>query len=353
MQSLKDAGDSGSKEAREEAVGKLKEWLTKLVQKGKISSEYLEHADDLADGIMKLGENAGKSAAQQGTKKTFMGTLKSMGPVGWATTLVMAVADFTSGYQDANSILGVSDATTSEKVIAGLLKSIKGVIEGIIACVPGIGTALSIGLSLIPEKSIVTLFVNVFKNVLNPVKKLDEKRKAMTNKVKEYNKKNGKNYDTEQYLKTVNNDKTVFEKMGTSIKAGFHNLGVSITGKGKKRDTNLMKNSGYDEDGNFIEGYLNKSTKRWKGYYAKAINKGIITEAYAEALYLNECLHDSSLNLDDARKADYEQRISEFKSANPSMPIPSISADLNGLINKGSIGGGLFGIGGQKKGSVD
>ena len=352
---LKDAADSGSDEAKKEATDKLKDWLARLVSKGKIDQEFLDHADELADGIMNLGKEAGKNATRTGTKKTFAGTLKSMGPVGWATTLVMAVADFTSGYQDANSILGISDATTSEKVIAGLLKSIKGVIEGIIACVPGIGTALSIGLSLIPEKSIVTLFVKIFKNVLSPVKKLDKKRKEMTKKVNAYNKKTGKKYDTEQYLKTVNNDKTIFEKAGGSIKAGFHNLGVKITGKGKKINTKKNRDSGYDEDGNFIEGYLNKSTKRWKGYYAKAINKGVISSDYAEALYMNECLHDSALKLDKKRKADYEQRIADFQKANPGKTIPSISTDLKGLINKGSVSGtgGLFGIGAQKKGSVE
>lgn len=351
---VKEAAESGSDKAKKEAADKLKEWLVKLVEKGKIDKSFLENADEFTSELMKLGENAGKSAAKNGSKKTFVGTLKSMGPVGWATTLVMAVADFTSGYQDANSILGVSDATTSEKVIAGLIKSLKGVIEGIIACVPGIGTALSIGLSLIPEKSLVTLFVKVFKNVLSPVKKLDEKRKEMNKKVKAYNKKTGKNYDTEQYLKTVNNDKTMFEKAGSKIKAGFHNFGAFFTG-GKKIDTKKNQDSGYDEDGNLIDGYLNKSTKRWKGYYAKAINKGVISSDYAEALYMNECLHDSSLKLDDERKADYEKRIAEFKSANPNKEIPSISADLKGLINNGSVSGtgGFLGIGAQKKGSVD
>ena len=355
VKGLKDAGESGSKEAKEEAIGKFKEWLVKLNQKGKISAEYLEHADELANGIMDLGKSAGEKAAKDGTKATFKDSLKGMGPIGWAATLGFAVTDFVSGYQDANTILGVSDATTSEKVIAGLLKSIKGVIEGIIACVPGIGTALSIGLSLIPEKSIVTLFVKVFKNVLSPVKKLDAKRKAMNTKLKAYNKKTGKNYDTEQYLKTVNNDKTIFEKAGSSVKAGLHNLGATVTG-GKKIDTKKNRDSGYDEDGNLIEGYLNKSTKRWKGYYAKAINKGAISEDYAEALYLNECLHDSSLKLSDDRKADYKKRIAEFKKANPSKVIPSISTDLKGLINKGAVAGtghGLFGTGKQKNGSVD
>ena len=336
-ESLQKAGESGSKEAKEEAVGKLKEWLQKLVEKGKIDAEYLQHADELADGIMNLGESAGEKAAKDGTGATLKGNLKSMGPVGWAATLAFAVTDFISGYQDANTILGISDATTPEKVIAGLLKSIKGVIEGIIACVPGIGTALSIGLSLIPEKSIVTLFVKVFKNVLSPVKKLDEKRKAMSKKVKAYNKKTGKNYDTEQYLKTVNNDKTVFEKAGSSIKAGLHNLGVSITGKGNKIDTKKNQDSGYDEDGNLIEGYLNKSTKRWKGYYAKLINDGKISSDYAEILYINECLHDGQLKLDDKRKADYEQRIADFKKANPDKTVPDITTNLYGLINKGQV----------------
>lgn len=315
---------------------KLVSWIAKLVEKGKIASDFLKHTDEIADGIINAAEAAGKNSAKQGSKKTLKGALKSMGPVGWATTLAFAVADFVSGYQDANTILGISDATDAEKTVAGLVNSVKGVIEGIIAALENpVATAVSIGLSMVPTKEIVTLFCNTVGKVLGT--NLNKKREAMNKKLKAYNEKTGKNYDTEQYLKTVNNDKTVFEKAGERFKTGLHNLGVSITGKGDKVSYSENRDSGYNSKGEFVEGYLNKGTKRWKSYYAKAINSGAITEDYAEALYLNECLADGQLNLNDQRRSDYESRIAAFKAANPDKTIPTITENLYGIINKGQV----------------
>ena len=313
----KKAAKEGTEEAAEASVKKslkntIKESGKKSVAKlfnaikKKLPAGVQKILPDMADNIAEeAAEQASKKAAKEGAQDV----LQMIPIVGQVLSVGFAVVDFTDGYTKASSILGIENPTEGECIIAGLVNALLG---------------LAFPISLIPVKTLVTIVAD---KVL-PAMGVDnteflEKRKSFASKVSEYNSKNETDYSVEQYNSTVRNEKTAYGTAFSNIRSLFD-----------KTYRNKLKN-GLDDSGNVISGYIDTNTPRWK-YWKSKINEGLDSE-YAEALYINECLHDSQLDLSDERIAEYKERIAAYKATAGAKEIPTITRDLHGLIKSGSI----------------
>ena len=304
-------------------VAKFKEWFAKLIEKGKIPSSASKACGEAAEEIgEEVTKRAAKTAAKGSSKKGIVTAIKAAGPVGWATTIAFALIDFASGYNDAEKVFGIEYPTTADRIVCGLIRSIRGVVEGILSAT-GVGLAVSLGLSMIPDKVFTTIFFDTIGEALAP--DIVEKRKEYANKVDAYNKETGNNYSIEQYETKKKNKKSLGEKVLSDIKYQFI------------ANYRTSNDSGIEKDGTYIAGFMDESTARWKKYYLPMIQSGKIDEDYASVLYMNECLHDSALHLDDTRRADFEKRIAEYKARSDAKEVPTITNDLRGLIKTNSV----------------
>lgn len=136
------------------------------------------------------------------------------------------VADFTTGYEDAATTLGIKNPSVGERIIAGLLRAIKNFI-------PIIGT-------LIPDDLLVDIFVEFVAPLFGMnIEEFKAERQAVNDEVAAYNAANGTNYDWEQYNKTVRQDYTWTERIGNAAsttwdqtKTKFSNMKKGIKEKG-------------------------------------------------------------------------------------------------------------------------
>lgn len=313
----KKAAKEGAEEAVEEAAKKsLKETvkesgkksLTKLFNaiKKKLPAGVQKILPSMADDIAEeAAEQASKKAAKEGAQSV----LQMIPIVGQVLTVAFAAADFADGYSKASSILGVEYPTEGECVISGLVNALLGLVFPI---------------SLIPVKTLVTIVAD---KVL-PAMGVDnteflKKRESFASKISEYNSKNNTDYSAEQFNATTRNEKGLWGTVVSHVKKLYSDS------EAKKVD------SGLDKNGKLISGYIDTNTERWK-YWKGQINKGLDSD-YAEALYLNECLHDSQLKLTDERIQDYKDRIAAYKSTAGAKEIPEIKNDLYGLISTGAV----------------
>ena len=289
------------KEAGKKSVNKLFKAIKKKLPAG-VQKILPSMADDLAE---EAAEQATKKAAKEGTESA----LKMIPIVGQAISVAFAVVDFTDGYTKASSILGIEDPSEGECIIAGLVNCLLG---------------LAFPISLIPVKTMVTILADKVLPAMGvDNKEFLDKRETFASKVSEYNEKNGTDYSVEQYNSVVRNEKTAYGTAFSNMRAVFD-----------KTYRNKLVN-GTDDEGNLISGYIDTNTARWK-YWKSKINGGLDSE-YAQVLYINECLHDSSLGLSKDRIADYKDRIAAYKATAGAKEVPEIKKDLYGLIKTGSV----------------
>ena len=146
---------------------------------------------------------------------------------GGILTIGFAVADFTSGWNNASTILGITDeATKSQKIIAGLVKAVSG---------------LTIVGSLIPTQLIVDLIIPFLKQLGVDTGELDAQRDKAKEEVEEYNKKNNTDYTLEEYNDEVN-DKTKDNSILKKIKNFFTPKGVKEEKENNKKNKKDKKN---------------------------------------------------------------------------------------------------------------
>lgn len=211
-------------------------------------------ADKLDDMGLALANKATGALASKGARQ--LADLAKNAVI-WVK-IAFVVIDFTTGYEDARTTLGiVTEPSVGQKIISGLLRAVKNFI-------PIVG-------SLLPDSLIVDVFCDYIAPFLgispDELMAQREESKAIVN---EYNQKNGTNYTIEQYNKSVLQDYTWTERIGNAskttweqTKGKFSNMVSGIKEKGfggyaKESFTNL-KNSmlqTYEQEGGGISGVI-------------------------------------------------------------------------------------------------
>ena len=181
---------------------KLVSGMSKLISKLKKVPALKGVADKLDDAgngiIQKVYDKLSNTSAKK--------LSEAAGKVFLIARIAYVVIDFTSGYEDARTTLGITDEPTyAQKMISGLLRVMKN-------CIPIIGT-------FIPD----SLIVNVLCDTIGPklginFKTLKKQRSKADKQVKEYNKKHGTKLTKQQYTKQVLKDRTWTERTSDAAK---------------------------------------------------------------------------------------------------------------------------------------
>lgn len=299
---------------------KVTDWWGKIVSK--LPGKAKNCGDDVVEGVMKVMDDAIEEGAKATGKAAGKSSAEAVPIIGWAITAGFAVLDYNNGYDQAAAILGVEDPTDEERILAGVLNSLIGVISGIVSAT-GIGLAIGLIIAAIPTKSYATVLINTIGKALGS--NISERRQKYTEKINEYNEKYSKGYDTEQYEKTVKNEDGLWGK----IKDNFNDTKNIFSGNG------LLNDGGLDEDGNVIDEYLDQNTVRWDTYYGpKCVGATEEKRKFYEMMYLNECVNDRIYGIDSNVREQMKQRIAEYEKET-GIKLPNITKNIDGLIEYG------------------
>ena len=183
--------------------------------------------------------------------------------------VLTAIADFTTGFQDATTTFGIKEATMWQKITSGLLRLFKN-------CIPVIG-------DLIPDATLIDLFVDFIAPAFGcNVDELKQQRADAQAELDQYNEKNGTNLTWEEYNKEILGNYTITEKIGNAAKDTW-NKAKNTVGKGisnvKKGATKVW--SGIKSGWNNFWGGGKKDEEGGSGS-GLAISKGSEKEMLAE-----------------------------------------------------------------------
>ena len=148
----------------------------------------------------KIANAAGSSTAQTAAK--------TAGQVVVVARIAFAVADFTTGYEDARSTLGiVKEPTIGQRILSGVLRLVKNLI-------PIVGT-------LIPDSLVVDVCCDYIAPALGiDAKELKNAREEAKETVDQYNQANGTNIGSvQEFNKSVLKDYTWTERIGNAAKS--------------------------------------------------------------------------------------------------------------------------------------
>lgn len=216
--------------------------FTSILRKIPICKNLANYLDDMG---LELAENITKKLAGQGAKQ--LGKFAS-NLVVWAKVAYIII-DFTTGYEDARSTLGiVQQPTIGQRVVSGLLRAVKNFI-------PIIGP-------LIPDNIVVDVFCKFVGPAFgeDPDNLLKQREEAQSI-VDQYNAENGTQLNVQQYNKEVLQDYTWTERIGNGYRGAwdqtklkFKNAKDGIKEKGLVGYTKeVFSNMGND----FINAYKN------------------------------------------------------------------------------------------------
>lgn len=198
---VKDGADDLAVAALQGSIG---EALTKAATKlAPILSKFGISPDTTTAMFAKLTEKIGTKLGSSGVKSA----LKTAADFVVFARIAFAVIDFTTGYQDARTTLGIIDEPTfGQKILSGVIRVVKNLI-------PVVGT-------LIPDSLIVDVVCDFIAPVLGiELEELKAQRQKAKDKVKEYNSTNGTNIGSvAEYNKSVDGDYTWTEKLGRGAK---------------------------------------------------------------------------------------------------------------------------------------
>ena len=179
--------------------------LGKYVNEEKLINLGVALGDLIERYLPKLGSKLGKAAA-------------SLSKLALPIAIITAIADFSTGWQDASNILKIKaeHVTTPQKIICGLVRTFKNLI-------PIVGT-------FIPDQVITDLFINHvakwFNIDISQIKKQQDEAQA---ELDEYNAANpGAELSWSEYNKMVNGEYTWTEKIGN----GFSSFVTNVKEKG-------------------------------------------------------------------------------------------------------------------------
>jgi cell wall-associated NlpC family hydrolase len=151
--------------------------------------------------------------------------------------VAFAVADFTTGYEDARTTLGIiQEPTTGQKIVSGLLRVVKNLI-------PIVGT-------LIPDSTVIDVFCDYVAPALGiDASELMAEREEAQATVDAYNEANGTDYSVGDFNKAVLQDYTWTERIGNAAKSTWED-----TKQGVSNAVNGIKEQG-------LFGYIGSSVK--------------------------------------------------------------------------------------------
>ena len=160
---------------------------------------------------------------------------------GGMTSFAFAVTDFITGFENAESILGIVDnATIIEKIIAAILEALKG---------------FSI-FSIVPSDLVVSLLFDVLETAGVATGNIGEKRAKAKTIVANYNKKNNTSYNVSSYNSKVLGRKGFFSSIASTVSNGLSKVS-SFFGKG---------------EGDVVNGNPYFSQKQASGQFGQMIN---------------------------------------------------------------------------------
>ena len=268
---LKKVASAADKEVMKGIVGsmstRINKW-TKAIRNNKLIRFFFrKNADKIADAVDSLGikliQLVHKNLPKVGKNVKALGSLAKQLSI--PLNIAFAIADFTTGWQDAATILKIhkGSVTTKQKLLCGLLKSAKNNI-------PGIGI---VG-SFIPEQLVTNLFIDHLAGVFGiDVSELTKAREEYQNDVDKYNEEHGTNLSANEYSKQVEGNYTWTEKIAnkvSSVKLNIKEHGLKNTIKdGIKNTGERIKNS---KVGKAVSGVANKVKTGVNGIKEKASN---------------------------------------------------------------------------------
>lgn len=158
-------------------------------------------ADDIAEAAAK------KAAKQTGEAAAKIAAKVAAGFV-WFMKIAFVISDFWSGYEDATTTWKVKKASTSQKLISGLLRVVLNLN-------PLIGM-------LLPDSVVMDILIDGVAPILGiNVREVKSQRAAAEEELREYNEANGTNYSWSEYNKQVLGNYTTGEKIGNWFKNVF------------------------------------------------------------------------------------------------------------------------------------
>lgn len=190
-----------NKAARAQVQSSISDVLSGAVSKLK-KLPMLKNVD--LDGMAAdLSEKISQKVVSSGGKNL----MNTLAHVAVFAKVAFAVIDFTTGYEDARSTLGItSKPTVGQKILSGILRVVKN-------CIPVIGT-------LIPDNVVIDVCCDYIAPALGiDVSELKESREKAQEEVDAYNAENGTNYSIQEYNKSVLKDYTWTERIGNAAKS--------------------------------------------------------------------------------------------------------------------------------------
>ena len=305
------------------AKDKLTSGVGKLIKALKKVPGLKGVADKLDDMGTALIQKVSDKLANTSAKKLS----EAAGKVFVLTRIAFVAIDFTSGYEDARTTLGITDEPTyAQKMISGLLRVIKN-------CIPIVGT-------FIPDSMVVNILCDTIGPKLGiSFKTLKKQRTKADKEVKKYNKKHGTNLTKQQYTKQVLKDKTWTERTSDAI--------TNTKKDAKKKWNNLKKGVkekgvlGYAKDSAKNLGKTFMSSYKQEGGGVIGIDKGL-NDTFAKILpgVLGEIQTVSGKIKSDANKGDlkamWKESLSDFsggkKNGDVTTATPGIFSNIIGNI---------------------
>ena len=260
-------------------LGKVKTIVDKLFSNKKSFKKIKELAESLkiskiSEWISKFKDNVGKifakftkEAASEASEDVIKQTAKKLNLV---LTIATAVLDFIKGADQAESILGVTETSIVEEVIAGLVNAVVNAIP-LLSLVPNIVSNIT--------KAIYNLFDD----------DLEERKKEADKEYQSY-KDEGGTYTKEEYLKSKY---STTGKIGLWIEKKKSALFNKFFGKNKEPEgSKIHKSSSKEEHGGSVGGsFAAGGTVPYSGLYALSKGEYVIPR-------LAEGTTDNSLSSD-------------------------------------------------------
>lgn len=205
-------------------------------------SAIADRLDDIGLALAKKVTNAAASESAESIAKF------AANAVIWAKVAFIAI-DFTTGYEDARTTLGIIDEpTVPQKIISGLLRAVKNFI-------PIVGT-------LIPDSAVIDVFCEYIAPVfgINPSELMKQREQAQET-VNAYNQEHGTNYSVGEYNKAVLKDYTWTERIGNAAKSTWNDT--------KNKASNIV--NGIKEKG--FGGYVKDTASNLKNTFMESYSQ--------------------------------------------------------------------------------
>ena len=230
---------TGIKEGLTKAFNKICTVIPKFKGKQKALAGV---ADDIAEAAAK------KAAKQTGEAAAKIAAKVAAGFV-WFTKIAFVISDFWSGYEDATTTWKVKKASTSQKLISGLLRVVLNLN-------PLIGM-------LLPDSVVMDILIDGVAPILGiNVREVKSQRAAAEEELREYNEANGTNYSWSEYNKQVLGNYTTGEKIGNWFKNAFTGVKNVFTGGKKSSKATQKKSHDTGASGSGLLGYTGGNSGR-------------------------------------------------------------------------------------------